>query len=178
MPPQEIKKADTKGEEVGTDRNDYWIQEENISSDTTTVMRKTEDERVCFYLPILVTLDMFAVSLVVPLLNSYYVNAGVNSARQREFLSSAYTSAQILGGILIGAAGDAGILSRKNILLLSFIGSAVSYGVIGFAGNSLYAVVLSRILVGLVKQTMTVGTALLAQHTSKAERTAQMGRYV
>ena len=180
MPPQEDKTMNesvNEGVTANEDRNkDASSSTCNKEDENESMERKMEDQRVCFYLPILVTLDMFAVSLVVPLLNSYYVNAGVTSARQREFLSSAYTSAQILGGIMIGAAGDAGVLSRKNILLLSFVGSAISYGVIGFAGHSLYAVVLSRILVGLVKQTMTVGTALLAQHTSKEERTAQMGR--
>lgn len=93
-------------------------------------------------------------------------------------MSSAFTSSQIIGGILIGAAGDAGILSRKKTLLLSFVGSAFAYGVIGFAGRSFYAVVVSRVIIGLVKQTMTVGTALLVRHTTKAERATQMGRYV
>ena len=149
--------------------------ENNLNDLAENDLQKSDtDRRVCFFLPILVTLDMFAVSLVVPLLQSYYKNAGVTSASQREFLSSAYTSAQIIGGILIGAAGDAGVLTRKNTLLLSFLGSAFSYGVIGFAGTSLYAVVFSRIVVGLVKQTMTVGTSLLAQHTKKSERTMQM----
>mmetsp|Transcript_5856 Transcript_5856/g.7833 ORF Transcript_5856/g.7833 Transcript_5856/m.7833 type:complete len:487 (-) Transcript_5856:1106-2566(-) len=151
--------------------------ENNLNDLAENDLQKSDtDRRVCFFLPILVTLDMFAVSLVVPLLQSYYKNAGVTSASQREFLSSAYTSAQIIGGILIGAAGDAGVLTRKNTLLLSFLGSAFSYGVIGFAGTSLYAVVFSRIVVGLVKQTMTVGTSLLAQHTKKSERTMQMGK--
>mmetsp|Transcript_6519 Transcript_6519/g.9538 ORF Transcript_6519/g.9538 Transcript_6519/m.9538 type:complete len:492 (-) Transcript_6519:183-1658(-) len=190
MPPRSSNNMETEHAQVQGKTNKPRIEESSSSSspeipvskdnvpvdDIRTENEKEADRKVCLYLPILVTLDMFAVSLVVPLLNRYYINAGIASARQREFMSSAFTSSQIIGGILIGAAGDAGILSRKKTLLLSFIGSAFAYGVIGFAGHSFYAVVISRVMIGLVKQTMTVGTALLVRHTTKAERATQMGR--
>jgi len=125
-------------------------------------------------LPLLVMIDMFAVALVVPLLHQYYRTAGVTSANQRELLSSLFSSSQICGGLIIGALSDAGFLSRRNTLFLSFAGSAASYALIVRGG--LPSLVCSRVLVGLVKQTMTVTTALLARHTTAEERAHQIGR--
>mmetsp|Transcript_28511 Transcript_28511/g.60164 ORF Transcript_28511/g.60164 Transcript_28511/m.60164 type:complete len:487 (+) Transcript_28511:161-1621(+) len=123
---------------------------------------------------ILVMIDMFSVSLVVPLLHQYYKNAGVSSASQRELLSSLFSSSQIAGGLIIGALSDVGILSRRRILFLSFLGSALSYALIVVGG--LRNLIVSRVLVGLVKQTMTVSTSLLARYTTSETRAVSMGR--
>ncbi|KAL7527470.1 hypothetical protein ACHAXR_002977 [Thalassiosira sp. AJA248-18] len=123
---------------------------------------------------ILVMIDMFSVSLVVPLLHQYFQNAGVHSASQREMLSSLYSSSQIAGGLIIGALSDVGLLSRRRILFLSFLGSAISYALIVVGG--LRKLIFSRVLVGLVKQTMTVSTSLLARYTTSETRAVSMGR--
>jgi len=125
-------------------------------------------------LPILVFIDMFAVSLVVPLLFQYYKNAGVTSANQRELLSSVFSSSQIVGGVVLGAMTDAQVLSRRTVLFVSFGGSALAYALVAFGGFQ--SLVVSRILVGLVKQTMTVTTSILAQCTTDEDRTKYMGR--
>lgn len=116
---------------------------------------------------------MFAVSLVVPLLFQYYKNAGVTSANQRELLSSVFSSSQIVGGMVLGALADAQFLKRKTILLVSFGGSAVAYAMIAFGG--FHALIISRILVGLVKQTMTVTTSMLTKCTTETNRAQSMG---
>ena len=125
-------------------------------------------------LPILVFLDMFCVSLVVPLLFEYFKDAGVTEASQRELLSSIYSFSQIVGGLMIGALADSNVLSRRTVLLLSFVGSAVAYALIVL--DNFVALVLSRVVVGLVKQTMTVSTTLLANYTTPANRAKHMGR--
>ena len=125
-------------------------------------------------LPILVLIDMFAVSLMVPLLFQYYKAAGITSANQRELLSSLFSTAQIVGGLLMGVLSDAKLLQRRTILFLSFGGSAVSYALIVYGG--IYALILSRVIVGLVKHTMTVSIAILTKHTTKEDRTKHMGR--
>jgi MFS family permease len=125
-------------------------------------------------LPILVFVDMFAVSLVVPLLFQYYKLAGVISATQRELLSSVFSISQIGGGLLLGALTDAKILKRKTLLFVSFGGSAVSYLMITYGGFT--ALILSRVLVGMVKQTMTVSTSMLSRCTTEENRAKYMGR--
>lgn len=117
---------------------------------------------------------MFAVSLVVPLLVEYFKNAGVTQASQRELLSSIYSFSQIIGGLLIGALADSGAMSRKTILIVSFVGSAIAYGLIVL--DSFVALVVSRVVVGLVKQTMTVSTTILARFTTPEDRAKHMGR--
>ena len=119
-------------------------------------------------------LDAFSVALVVPLLNQYYKSAGVDSANQRELLSSLFSSSQIIGGISIGMLSDLGMLSRRHILLLSFLGSALSYALIIHGG--IYRLICSRVIVGLVKQTMTVSTSLMTEYTDYTNRTVWMGR--
>lgn len=125
-------------------------------------------------LPILVFIDMFAVSLVVPLLYQYYKNAGVTSANQRELLSSVFSSSQIVGGMALGAMADAKLLKRKTILYVSFAGSALAYGFIAFGGFR--SLIFSRVLVGLVKQTMTVTSSILTRCTAENDRAKYMGR--
>lgn len=125
-------------------------------------------------LPLLVFIDMFAVSLVVPLLFQYYINAGVTSANQRELLSSVFSSSQIVGGLILGGLTDAHLLRRKTILFLSFSGSAVAYALMVYGG--FHALIASRVLVGLVKQTMTVTTSMLTRCTTEENRAKYMGR--
>ena len=118
---------------------------------------------------------MFAVSLVVPLLFQYYKNAGVTNASQRELLSSVFSSSQIVGGIVLGALTDASLIKRKTVLFLSFGGSSLAYALIVYGGFS--ALIFSRVLVGLVKQTMTVTTSMLTRCTTADNRAKYMGRY-
>lgn len=125
-------------------------------------------------LQFLVFIDYFSVSLVVPLLHQYYVNAGIKNANQREILSSLYSSSQIIGGITLGILSDIKLLSRKNILLLSFIGSSISYGLI--SASNIYMLLFSRVLVGFVKQTMTMIIAMVSKNTKVENRTSQIGR--
>ena len=125
-------------------------------------------------LPLLVMIDMFSVSLVVPLLFQYYKIAGVTKASQREWLSSVFSSSQIFGGLVLGACADAGWVRRRTILFVSFAGSALSYALIVYGG--LTALVFSRILVGVVKQTMTVATTMLTHCTTKEDRARHMGK--
>jgi MFS family permease len=128
-------------------------------------------------LPLLVFVDMMGVSLVVPLLHSQYFQlAGVTSAAQREWLSSIFSASQIVGGLSMGALSDSGLVSRQWILLTSFVGSAFAYAMILQGGWT--AILISRVTVGLVKQTMTVTTALMAHATHGKERATHVGRYV
>ena len=89
-------------------------------------------------------------------------------------LSSLFSSSQIVGGLTIGALSDLGILSRRRILFVSFLGSALSYALIMVGG--IYNLICSRVIVGLVKQTMTVSTSWMAHYTDNTNRTMWMGR--
>lgn len=125
-------------------------------------------------LPILNTIDMFSVALVIPLLNQYYQDAGVTSASLRELLTSLFSVSQIIGALVMGALSDSGILSRKHILYLSFLGSALSYSLVVYGGIA--GLIVSRMVVGAVKQTSTISTSMISTYTTKQERSRHMGR--
>ena len=149
-------------------------------------MRRSPPLPLTVTLRILVFLDMFAVSLVVPLLFQYYAAAGVTVAHQREFLSSLFYISQIVGGLVMGICTNVYKIQRKTLLLVSFGGSAVSYALMGwnvhntaYGGGQKMNLAASRLLVGLVKQTMTITAAMLASDpdaTQQNSADARMGR--
>lgn len=160
---------------TATEASSFGPEDDNDNDEEIPLSPKRFAIPYTIALPLLVVMDMIGVSLVVPLLSSrYYQLAGVNSAVQREWLSSIFSASQIVGGLAIGALADSKVLSRHTILLLSFLGSAFAYAMILQGG--LVAIVISRVTVGLVKQTMTVATSILAHSTEAHERASHMGR--
>lgn len=127
---------------------------------------------VPLYLKFLVFLDFFAVSLIVPLLSSYFRDAGVDT-KLYGLISSLYSASQLIGGIAIGFIADN--ISKRNVLLISFIGSGISYFIVG-TSSSLYLLFGSRVLVGLVKQTISTSTAAFTEltPTNPEERTRHL----
>ncbi|KAJ8599520.1 hypothetical protein CTAYLR_004028 [Chrysophaeum taylorii] len=120
-----------------------------------------------------VLLDLMAVSVVVPLLPMRFRELGV-SQRSNGLIGSVYSVAQIVGGLVLGELGDRG-LGRRGLLLVSFGGAALSYALVPRA--TLGVLVLSRIIVGLSKQTMTASAALMSELTAVGpERTRWIGR--
>lgn len=78
-------------------------------------------------------------------------------------VGSVYSAAQIVGGIAMGFLSDS-VLGRRGTLLVSMIGAGVAYYLVAVA-DSLATLILSRVIVGLVKQTMTASTAVRHTHT-------------
>jgi DHA1 family multidrug resistance protein-like MFS transporter len=132
----------------------------------------TNPDTVSLYLKFIVALDFLAVATVVPLLPQYLARTGCCN-EQLAFISSAYSLAQLVGGVLLGWVSD-GIMTRKTILMTSLLGSAASYGMVGVS-SSRPLLILSRIVVGLVKQTMTMTTALISDlPLDRSRRTKHM----
>ncbi|CAN0183825.1 unnamed protein product, partial [Phaeothamnion confervicola] len=96
------------------------------------------------------------------------------STQQFGWVSSFYSFAQILGGLLLGGLSDRSF-SRRSMLVLSFVGSGVSYGMVGFT-QTFTGLLLGRVLVGLTKQTMTLATAFVTDHSDKDGRGSEIGR--
>ncbi len=174
MPPQEKETHPVKGDN----------SEGGVYSPTHTRSNQDEDmlhresKKLLLHptisLPLLNLLDMTSVALVVPLLNQYFLDAGVTSASQRELLSSLFSSSQIVGGFIIGGLLDTGILSRKHSLYLSFLGSSLSYALVVYGG--MRGLIISRVIVGLIKQTSTISTSMISSYTNERERSIYMGR--
>ena len=121
-----------------------------------------------------VFIDLLAVALVVPLLPQRMEELGVDAARVG-MIASVYSLAQIVGGVVLAVVADRGLLSRRGVLLLNFAGAAVSYAIVGFA-DSVWLLLLSRVVVGLVKQTTTTTSAMVADWAHPRDRAAAIGR--
>ena len=87
-------------------------------------MPKLQKTTQLWVLVVVVLLDLLAVSLVVPLLPARYRELGVG-AKALGFASSAYSLAQIVGGLALGALSDRS-LGHRGLLLLSFVGAATA----------------------------------------------------
>ncbi len=169
MPPQKPKLVDDTNSDISSSQNDTSSHDEMLNIQANQLLIHPT-----ISLPILNMLDMLSVSLVVPLLNQYFLDAGVSSASQRELLSSLYSSSQIVGGFLFGGLLDTGSLSRTMALFLSFLGSSFSYALIVFGGMK--GLIVSRIVVGLIKQTSTISTSMISTYSTQKDRSIYMGR--
>ena len=91
---------------------------------------------------------MVGVGLFVPLLSYYWKDLGVRP-ELLGVVQSTYQLSQIASGVVIGWVGDH-ILGRKNVLLLSLLGSAVSYSMAAMAWqtSTIALLVCSRCTVG------------------------------
>jgi predicted MFS family arabinose efflux permease len=118
-------------------------------------------------------MDYVGVALVVPNLIFRWKEIGI-SPEKLGMVSSIYSTSQLVGGMLIARLGDRG-LGRKRTLLLSFAGAAVSYAMVGVA-TTIETLALSRVLVGLVKQTQTCSTALITAWSDDTDRAQALGR--
>ena len=126
-------------------------------------MSKFQKTTQLWVLVVVVLLDLLAVSLVVPLLPARYRELGVG-AKALGFASSAYSLAQIVGGLALGALSDRS-LGHRGLLtaLVRRRGDGLRHR--RLARRDLYTLVGSRVVVGLCKQTMTASTALVAVRT-------------
>jgi MFS family permease len=122
-----------------------------------------------YVLVLSIFLDLLSVSLVVPSLPGRYRELGLTGWRFGA-MGSAYSAAQIVGGLLLGVASD-GALGRRGMLLVSFAGAAVSYAMVATA-TSLTTLILSRVIVGLAKQSVTAVSALLVRAPPRRSRAA------
>lgn len=116
----------------------------------------------------MVFVDFFAVALVLSNFSSYYKDAGL-STKLYGIVSSVYAISQLIGSIVTGWLGDN--ISKRGILLVSFIGSGISYFIVGWSRN-VGMLIFSRVLVGLVKQTMSISTILISEKTADFESEA------
>ena len=97
-------------------------------------------------------MDAMGVALVITLVPFFTKELGIG-AMGFGIITSLYGFCQIIGGAVISYLLDR-YLSRKTVLLISSIGSGMSYALLLIRG-SLPTLIISRMLVGFIKQTTT-----------------------
>ncbi len=121
------------------------------------------------YLSIFV--DTMGIAITIPVL-PYYALAFGASAVELGMLSSAYSGAQVLGGVGMGYMSDK--YGRVRAIQLAFIGSAIGFALSAAAGS--YGFLLfARVVGGLSGGSMPVAQAYIADVVSPAERSKYIG---
>ena len=137
--------------------------------------RRVVNGRLLIWTKVFIVLDMLAVSFVIPLMNAYFKDAGLGTIGLG-YMSSVYNVAQIVGTLFVGGLMS-DMCSKRDVLLLSFVGSAVSYLLLGTT-SSLPLLFFSRALVGAVKQTFSVSYSIINEATEgdPEQRSLELGR--
>lgn len=116
-------------------------------------------------------LDLLSFSLILPLLPYYAEHFGASPFLVGA-LTAAYAIGQVVGAPVIGRLSDR--YGRKPLLVLSVAGSAVSFGILGFA-QSLPIIFAARFVGGLFGGNITVVQAYIADVTEAADRSKRFG---
>lgn len=132
--------------------------------------KKTGVPTQVLWMYLVVFLDITGIALVVPLIPSLAKQMGMSNTAYG-LVTSFYGLAQILSCPLMGALSD--VRGRKIVFLVSLVGAAIAYALFGISAriSSVVLLCMSRILVGIVKQTMTISTAFVTDYSTAEERT-------
>lgn len=120
---------------------------------------------------IIVLVDLLGLTIIIPLLPLYAVSFGADPFTIG-LITAVYPTMQLVGGPFLGSLSDR--YGRKPILMISQIGTLIGFLVLGFA-NTLWMLVLSRIIDGLSGANIVVAQAAITDMTTPKTRTQGLG---
>lgn len=120
---------------------------------------------------LIVFIDLLGFGIILPLL-PYIAEKYSASPLQIGILSATYSLFQLISAPILGRLSDR--YGRKKILIISQIGSAIGYLILGFA-HSLPLLFLSRIIDGITGGNISIAQAYIADVTTKENRAKGMG---
>ncbi|XP_035686485.1 major facilitator superfamily domain-containing protein 9-like [Branchiostoma floridae] len=118
-------------------------------------------------------LDLFGVSMIIPLLSRHAKHMGASPTLMGA-LASTYGGLQLFSSPLIGSWGD--VWGKRPMMLLCLLLTTISYTLLGLA-PTLTLAILTRILAGIFKHSQTLSKAYLADIVPKAKHSEVFGRF-
>ena len=115
---------------------------------------------------LIVLVDVFGMTLVLPLLAIYAESYGA-SPLQATLLVSVYAACQLVSGPLLGHASDRH--GRKPLLILSQIGTLIGFLILARA-TTLWVIFLSRVIDGATAGNLSLAQAYIADNTEPKDR--------
>jgi DHA1 family tetracycline resistance protein-like MFS transporter len=128
---------------------------------------------------LIVFMDLFGFGIIIPLLPFYVHNPEANPLKVT-LLFSIYSVCQFIGAPILGMISDR--YGRKPVLVLSQLGSALGYALLGAAttftwqnvGMTMFLVYLSRVIDGFTGGNISTAQAYISDVTSAQNRAKGM----
>lgn len=120
---------------------------------------------------LVVLVDLMGFGIVLPLL-PFYATEFNASPVMIGILYSVFSFAQLIFSPIWGSLSDR--IGRRPIMLLSTFGAVIAYIIFGLAG-SLFVLLLSRVIAGVMGGNISTAQAYIADVTTPAERARGMG---
>ena len=131
------------------------------------------DDNGTVLLPIflIVLVDVFGMTLVIPLL-AIYAESFHASPLQATMLVSVFAACQLVSGPIIGHMSDR--VGRKPMLLISQVGTFIGFIVMARA-QALWMLYVARILDGSTAGNLSLAQAYISDHTEPSQRAKSFG---
>ncbi|XP_043926884.1 major facilitator superfamily domain-containing protein 9 [Protopterus annectens] len=126
---------------------------------------------LCFY--IIGFMDLFGVSMVIPLLSRHIRSLGA-SPTMAGVVGSFYGIMQLFSSSIVGGWSD--VVGRRYSLLACILFSALGYALLGISTN-MFLYVLARIPVGIFKHSLSISKALLSDIVPEKDRPLVIGHF-
>src|SRR5437773_6577842 len=120
---------------------------------------------------LIVLVDVFGMTLVVPLL-AIYAETFSASPLQATMLVSVYAACQLVSGPIIGHMSDR--VGRKPMLLISQVGTFIGFIVMARA-QALWMLYIARVLDGSTAGNLSLAQAYISDHTEPSQRAKSFG---
>lgn len=124
-----------------------------------------------FTIFLIVFVDLLGFGIVLPLL-PYIAEQYEASPFTIGLLGGTYSLFQLISGPILGRLSDR--YGRRKLLAISQFGSAVGFGLLGFA-NALPLIFISRIIDGITGGNISIAQAYIADITTRENRAKGMG---
>jgi DHA1 family tetracycline resistance protein-like MFS transporter len=129
------------------------------------------DRKRLFNIFLIVFIDLLGFGIILPLLPFYAEEFGASPATIG-LLVAVYPAMQMIGAPILGRLSDR--YGRRPVLLVSILGSAIGYLMLGFA-DSLLLIFLSRVVDGLTGGNISVAQAYITDITDEKNRARGLG---
>lgn len=127
--------------------------------------------RTLFIIALIALVNMLGYGIVIPILYAYSRKFGLSDF-QNGLLFASYSICQFISTPLIGRLSDK--YGRRPMLLLSIIGTAISFFMMAFAPNTFF-LFFARMLDGLTAGNIPVAFAVISDSTDMQERPKAFG---
>ncbi|KAG8451853.1 hypothetical protein GDO86_003881 [Hymenochirus boettgeri] len=118
-------------------------------------------------------LDLFGVSMIVPLLN-YHIKSLGASPTTAGLIGSCYGVLQLFSSSVMGSWSD--IAGKQFSLIICILASAFGYGLLGLSTN-IFIYTAARVPVGIFKHSLSISKALLSDLVPEKDRPSVMGKF-